>query len=157
MPNLNRSAKKELTEQMEPYVRAFDTLVGDVIHDTFADDPQLRRLASIVAETNHAQDDRREQDEGGSEEWDALQRANERVSWVLERRGQEVIAEKCEHVATQAGSWTDAHDEDDLREAVWEARQWLAQNTNAAERADVEYGDTLPDVDELFAAEEVSV
>ncbi|ELZ35392.1 hypothetical protein [Halorubrum tebenquichense] len=153
MPNLNRSERKLLDEKMEPYVDGFDSMLADVIHDTFADDPQLRRLATIVTETDHAIDARDEQN-GVDEEWSELDEASQKVTWVLERRTREVIAEKCETVALDATEWTDVHSKEKIEAAVREAVEWLRHNTNPAERAGVAYGDELPDPDALF--EEVS-
>ena len=155
MPNLNRSARKVLTEQMDPYVDGFDSMVADVIHDTFADDPQLRRLASVLAETKYAAD-RYGNPADTTEESEALAEARENVHWVLERRTREVVAMKCETVALDAPEWTDAHSEKKIEVAVREAVEWLNANTNAAERADVAYGETLPDVDELFVDQGVA-
>jgi len=149
MPNLNRSAAKLLDKKMESYVSGFDSMLADVIHDTFADDPQLRRLATIVTETNYAIDDRDEQN-GVDKEWSALDEASQKVTWVVERRTREVIAEKCETVAMDAPEWTDVHSEEKIQAAVREAVEWLRHNTNPAERAGVAYGDELPDPDALF-------
>ncbi|SEH60870.1 hypothetical protein SAMN05192561_11247 [Halopenitus malekzadehii] len=149
MPNLNRSARKLLDEKMEPYVDGFDSMLADVIHDTFADDPQLCRLATIVNETNHAIEDRDRQN-GVDKEWSALNEASQKVTWVLERRTREVIAEKCETVALDAPGWTDVHSKEKIEAAVREAVEWLNHNTNPAERAGVTYGEELPDPDALF-------
>ena len=149
MSNLNRSARKVLDKKMETYVGGFDSMLADVIHDTFADDPQLRRLALIVAEMNHAMDDRHNQ-YGVDGEWAELDEAEQKVRGVLERRTREVIAETCETVAMDAPEWTDVHSEETIEAAVLEAVEWLRHNTNSAERAGVAYGDELPDPDELF-------
>ena len=154
MRNLNRTAKKELSRHEETFVEAFDTLLADVIHDRFQEDDQLRQLAAAYGATHTActqREDEYDYDDAASN----LDEATGHIKYAIEQRKYERLAELCELVATDAGEWTDVHDEDDLRSAVWEARQWLARNTNPAERAGVDYGSTLPDIDELFAAEEV--
>ena len=155
MRNLNRTAQKELSRHEETFVEAFDTLLADVIHDRFQEDEQLRQLAAAYGAVDTAcpqREDEHAYDDAASN----LDKATGHVKYAIEQRKYERLAELCELVATDAGEWTDIHDEDDLRAAVSEARQWLAHNTNPAERAGVDYGGALPDVDDLFAAEEVT-
>jgi len=156
MRNLNRTAQKELSRHQETFVEAFDTLLADVIHDRFQEDDQLRQLAAAYGAT-HTACTQREDEYGYDDAASNLDEATGHVKYAIEQRKYERLAELCELVATDAGKWTDVHDEDDLRAAVSEAREWLARNTNPAERAGVAYGSALPDVDELFAGEEVTV
>jgi hypothetical protein len=154
MRDLNRTAKKELSHHESKFGEAFDTLLADVIHDRFQEDEQLRQMAAAYGAVDTActqREDEQDYDAAASN----LDKATGHVKYAIERRSYERLAELCELVATDAGEWTDVHDEDDLRMAVREARQWLAHNTNPAERAGVAYGNALPDVDDLFAAEGV--
>ncbi|OYR51525.1 hypothetical protein DJ73_13085 [Halorubrum sp. Ea1] len=155
MRDLNRTAKKELSYHEETFVEAFDTLLADVIHDRFQEDEQLRQMAAAYGAADTAcsqREDEHDYDTTASN----LDKATGHVKYAIEQRSYERLAELCELVATEAGEWTDVHDEADLRAAVSEAREWLAHNTNPAERAGVAYGSALPDVDELFTAEEVT-
>lgn len=155
MRDLNRTAKKELSHHESTFVEAFDTLLADVIHDRFQEDEQLQQLAAAYGATHMActqREDEYDYDYAASN----LDEATGHIKYAIKQRKYERLAEICELVATEAGKWTDVHDEEDLRSAVWEARQWLARNTNPAERAGVDYGNVLPEVDDLFADREVS-
>ncbi|ELZ48965.1 hypothetical protein C464_06125 [Halorubrum coriense DSM 10284] len=154
MRDLNRTAEKEISRLESKFADAFDTLLGDVIHDRFREDEQLQQMAAAYGTVDAActhRDDENGYDDAASN----LDKATGHVKFAIEKRSYERLAELCELVAKDAGEWADIHDEDDLREAVWEARQWLARNTNPAERAGVDYGNTLPDVDELFTRQGV--
>ncbi|MDB2283679.1 hypothetical protein PM038_00115 [Halorubrum ezzemoulense] len=155
MRDLNRTAKKELSRHQGTFVEAFDSLLADVIHDRFQKDEQLRQLAAAYGAVDTACT-QREDGNGYDNAASNLDKATGHVKFAIEQRKYERLAELCEFVATDAGEWTDIHDEEDLRPAVWGARQWLARNTNPAERAGVAYGSALPDVDNLFAGEEVT-
>ena len=155
MRDLNRIAKKELSRHESKFASAFDTLLADVIYDRFQEDEHLRQMAAAYGAVDTACT-QREDEQGYDDAASNLDKATGHVKYAIERQSYERLAELCELVATDAGEWTDVHDEDDLRSAVSEAREWLAHNTNPAERAGVAYGSALPDVDELFAAEEVT-
>ena len=157
MRNLNLTAKQELSHHQTAYVTAFDSLLGDVVHDHFAEDDELRPLAAAYADAEEALEWREEDLEDSDPVSVAIEQSVEQLSWTVEKRAAERVAELCEQVATEAdAAWLDIHDEADLRAAHAEAREWLSSNTNAAERAGVDYGNALPDVDELLEAEEVS-
>ena len=155
MRDLNRTAQKELSRHQETFVEAFDTLLADVIHDRFQEDAQLRQLAAAYGAADEACT-QREDEHAYDDATSSLDKATGHITYAIEQRKYERLAELCELVATDAGEWADVHDEEDLRAAVSEAREWLAHNTNPAERAGVAYGSALPDVDELFAGEEVT-
>ena len=157
MRNLNHTARKELSKHQSPYVSGFDSLLGDVVHDHFAEDEQLEALAAAYADAEEALEIREESLEAADPVSTAMETSVGKLTWAIEKRARERIAELCEQVATEAdATWLDVHDEADVRAAHAEAREWLSTNTNPAERADVDYGDALPDIDELLAAEEVT-
>ena len=156
MRDLNLSAKRELSGHEAAYATAFDTLLGDVIHDRFVEDEQLRALAAAYADAEEALEYREDNLEASDPVSVAIEQSSGKLSWAIEKRAAERVAELCGRVATEAdATWLDVHDEADVRAAHAEAREWLSANTNAAERAGVDYGDALPDVDDLFADEEV--
>lgn len=152
MQSLSLKARKQLGRHQEQFVEAFDSMLGDVVHDLFMDDPQLRRLAGAWAETEYASIEREDQC-GYDDVAQSLDEATGKISWALEQRAYERIAELCEMTVTDVGEWTDVHSEEECREAATEAREWLGRNTNAAERAGVDYGEALPSNHELFKTE----
>ena len=158
MPNLNRSARTVLSDHQSPYVSGFDTLLADVVHDHFVEDDQLRALADAYAHAEEAMEYREDTLDESDPVSVAIETSVGKLSWAIQKRARERIAELCEEVATEADHmWLDVHDEAEVRAAHAEAREWLSRNTNPAERAGVSYGDAaLPDVDELLEAEEVT-
>ncbi|GAA0539554.1 hypothetical protein ABNG02_15780 [Halorubrum ejinorense] len=157
MSRLSRTARKELSKHQSPYVSGFDSLLGDVVHDHFAEDEQLNALAAACADAEEALEIREESLDESDPVSTAMETSVGKLIWAIEKRARERVAELCEEVATEAdAAWLDIHDEEEVRAAHAEAREWLSVNTNAAERAGVDYGDALPDVDELLEAEEVS-
>lgn len=157
MSRLSRTARKELSKHQSPYVSGFDSLLGDVVHDHFAEDEQLNALAAAYADAEEALEVREKSLDESDPVSVAMETSVEKLTWAIEKRSRERIAELCEKVATEADHmWLDVHDENELRTAHAEAREWLSTNTNPAERAGVGYGNALPEVDELLEAEEVS-
>lgn len=149
MSHFSRQAKKELSRHETTFTEGFDTILADVIHDRLREDEQLRQVITAYTETEAALSQREDEqwyDDAASEIDDAVGR----LRYAVRRRVREVVAELCSEVICDAGSWTDVHDEEDLRETVEEAREWLSTNSNAAERAGVAYGSELPETDELF-------
>ena len=157
MRDLNLTAKRELSGHQAAYVTAFDTLLADVVHDHFVEDEQLRALAAAYADAEEALENREDNLEAADPISVSIEQSVGKLSWAIEKRAAERVAEICERVATEADDkWLDVHDEADVRAAHAEAREWLSTNTNAGERAGVDYGDALPEVDKLLEAEEVT-
>lgn len=149
MASLTITARRRISNAREPFVEGFDTLLADVVFDYFEEDEQLKQLASASAEANAALGKRDTSDEF-DEVSTAIDHGIGRLDWAIEQRARERVAELCEKTVLEGAEWTDFHDEEDVREAMTEARSWLAHNTNAAERAGVDYGDLLPSDAELF-------
>ncbi|GAB3421487.1 hypothetical protein GCM10027435_25310 [Haloparvum alkalitolerans] len=143
MKNLSRDAEKRLSREVSAAVASFDSvLLSNVIHDRFTADDQLVHLAEASARLQYAVDTRRRElaDDETAEQLDEQRSV---LSHAIEQRARERLAELCELVVADAPTWDNHWDTMQIETAVAEARTWLRTNTNAAERADVQYGAAL--------------
>lgn len=156
MNNLSRGAEKRLSREVTAAVAGFDSvLLSNVIHDRFTEDDQLVHLAEAGARLQYAVDTRHRElaDDETAEQLD-LQHGV--LSHSIEQRARERLAELCELIVTEASTWDDHWDTMQIEAAVAEARIWLQTNTNAAERADVQYGAALETANRSTAGHTVS-
>lgn len=137
-PDIRRAAEKrqyrlarEAAEQFDAAVihnRVHEQVGGD--HTTRSD---LARLLDLTEGAYQLAEDRDDL-EDGSEIFAAAESLNDLISGLVD----EQIARACANVLEKGDDWSDIHDEEDITAAKHEAREWLQQHLDAAERAGVQ-------------------
>jgi len=110
--------------------------VHEQVKGSHTTDDDLTRLVEL-AEGCYGFSDRREggvgEDNVASAAFDAAETLNDRIDDLVDVQ----VARACAEIVTEAPEWTDHWDEQEIADAVHEAREWLQLHEAAAERAGV--------------------
>jgi len=116
-------------------------ILADGVYDDVLEDTQLAHLEDAVAKIEDARDRRREElaDELDADPSSGIADAVEQLQKPIADRINEVCAERCRAVIVDGDEWVAEgwEDADDVAAAKEEARRWLQDNIDAAERAGV--------------------
>jgi len=132
-----RSAEKRLRDLAGEAATQFDaTVLHNRVHEQVAGqhdrNSHLLRLLDLAERSYDLADDRRQVGEL-SPIFGAAEQLNDQVDALVA----EATARACATIVTESQDWDDVHDAAELADARYEARQWLQQHTEAAQRAGV--------------------
>ncbi|WP_121744429.1 hypothetical protein [Natronorubrum halophilum] len=138
MAQLSYRGRKRLSEARSTFIEAFDSRVlEDWMHSVDDGDDLVYHYAEAIANAECAAD---EADERYGWDDDTSLDAGSAVgelTGALEMHLEALVAEICATVAQREGEWTEYTDDEEIEPAVHEAREWLQEHQDAAERAGV--------------------
>ena len=137
---MNSTYRRQVSQMATDAAGAFDsTLLSNRVHEQVngAHDRHNDLLELVeLSERCYDLDDERDTTDDDPVRTAAFDAAN-RLSDQIDAARDEQIARACGVIVRDASEWTDVWAESELDAAVAEARTWLVENPNAAERAGV--------------------
>ncbi|WP_135852594.1 hypothetical protein [Halorussus salinus] len=109
------------------------TVLHNKVYEDIGGDDELAKYCDALAAAEDARDIH-EGPDGRSERWESMDDACQRFEAESRRRAREVAAEACATIIDEGDEWTDVWDDADIEETQQEAREWLAENTETADR-----------------------
>ncbi|QLH82445.1 hypothetical protein [Halosimplex pelagicum] len=110
--------------------------VSEQVRGSHTTEDDLTRLVELAESCYQFSADRGESvsdDEVASAAFGAAEELNDRIDDLVDVQ----VARACAEIVTEAPEWTDHWDEEEIADAVHEAREWLQLHEAAAERAGV--------------------
>ncbi|PCR89334.1 hypothetical protein [Natrinema ejinorense] len=138
MPRRSYRGNEVVKEKVSERVDEFDSRVlEDWMHTVDDGDELVYYFAEAIGNAWYANDEA-----DGRYGWDdeiaeAVGGAAEELGDAFDAHLDVLVAETCATVALRNGKWVEHHDDEDIEAAVHEAREWLQEHSEAAERAGV--------------------
>jgi len=137
-PDIRRAARKRQYQLARDAAEQFEAApihnrVHEQVDGQHESPSDLARLLDLTEGAYELADDRDDLD-NGMQIFGAAEDLNDAIDDVVD----EEIARACGEVLQNGHDWTNVHDEADIKQAREEAREWLLDHEDAAERVGIE-------------------
>jgi len=139
--DLTPSGKKRVSGYRDRAIEQFESnLIQDALFDNVREDDQLR-YAADVAERAYSLAEYRDSAVSLDDVHDDIFAGAEELNEAADARFEEVVGEQCVTIIENVRDWQDDRPDitdEDVQEAVDEARQWLDEHDDVVERIDLD-------------------
>mgnify|MGYP006281490265 CR=1 FL=1 len=139
--DLVRDAQKEVGRLATDAAEQFDSsIVHNRVSEDVEENDQLRQVVNVMEQASDINEN--------YDQWQPVRDLGAAVAKDLDGYVDDIVemavAEACVEVVQDAADWAedvDWYDEDDIKEAISEAREWLAGHDDARDRLNIELHD----------------